>query len=224
MQVDQSGQIMQRVTFSYAGSNWHVWERPHGGLWPEAEDWQSEVDTMCAELSEQWPTKLHACFMIAENKNGTVISQCPFSIQGKNKAANSVGQDSGMKMHLDTMQVLQSTWEKTLNVVNGQLETQAKQMQQWGNQVVELMKYVREAEEYRATEARRTLAETKEPPPDPLKEQLVEAMPMILEIGKHWATMQIDKAAKTALGDSPAGKVAKATVEAVVSETLNQGQ
>lgn len=225
LQVDQSGQTMQRITFSYASANWHVWERPQVGNWPEPEDWQSELDTMCSEYAEQWPTKLHQCFLIAENKNGTVISQCPLSVQGRNKAANSVGQDgSGLKMHLDMMQTLQATWEKTLNVVNGQLETQSKQMKQWGDQVVDLMKYVREAEEYRATEARRKLDETKGAEPDPLKEQLVEAMPMILEIGKHWATTQIDRAANAALGNSPAGKVAKAAVEAVVSETINQGQ
>lgn len=224
-QVEQSGTTMQRIVFSYGPQTWHVWDRPQNGPWPEADDWQREVDVMLEELAEQWPAKIHQCVFVAENKNGTVISQCPVNVQGRNKSANSVGQDAtGFKQLMDSVGVIQATWEKTLNVVNSQLEIQAKQLKHWGDQVGGLMQYVRESEEYRATEARRKLEDAKVNEPDPLKEQLVEAMPMLLELGKHWAEAQIRKGAATVLPNSTVGKVAKAAVETVVSETLNNTQ
>lgn len=213
-QVETSGVVVQRIVFVMGAQTWHVWEKPNDGKWPEADEWQEEFDTIVAELSEQLPARQHQCLLIAENKNGTTLSQCPLLLTGRNKNAGSMTPgEGGLKTVLEGMQMLQTSWEKTLVVQNAQLELQAKQLQQWGNQVMSLMEYVRHNEEYRATEAQRKIDEQREQEPDPLREQLAEAMPLLMSMAQHWVETKMSNGSTTS-------KAAIAAAKAVAEETM----
>lgn len=220
-QVTESGVHVERIQLTQASASWHVWEMPKAG-WPDAEDWHGEFQRIMTELTEQWPARKIPCILIAETRSGTVLSQCPFQVTGKDRTATSTSSDGGqMKMIAETTEMLQRSWEKTLNVTNAQLEIQAKQVQKFGEQIIELLTYVRQSEEYRATEAQRKLELEQATREDPLLEEVKKALPGILELAQMYATQKLKEGAQKVTGSSPAGRAVGAAVNAVVDSVTD---
>lgn len=178
--VSQSGQCVAAIRLMCAQQMWHVW-----AIDPkrEPEEWAAEASAILADLSEQWSARKWQVLLIAEDKSGQILSQCPFEVLGKNKSAQmGTAPTDNVKVYAEAMENIQRTWERTLSVVNEQLSLQQKQMNEQGQRYIQMMGYVNEAEQYRATEPQRLAALAGVAAKDPLKEQLVEAMPQILEL------------------------------------------
>ena len=219
VEVSESGAHLQRIQLTQGAAVWHVWERPANG-WPEADEWFEEFSLIVNELAEQWPARQLQTLLVGETRNGTVISQCPFQVRGRDKSATSLTLNEGGsgKLIAETVEMLQRSWEKTLNVQNAQQEIQAKQIQRYGEQVLELLNYVRQGEEYRATEAQRRLEEQQATAnqEDPLMDEVKKVLPGLLELGQLWAAQKMKESAAAAAGTSAAGRAVSAAVSAGV--------
>jgi len=218
-EVSESGTCVQRIQLTQAGASWHVWERPANG-WQPAEDWFGEFSRIINELVEQWPARQMQVLLVGETRNGTVVSQCPFQVRGRDKAATSLSMADGgtPKLIAETVEMLQRSWEKTLNVQNAQQEIACKQIQKQGEQIIELLNYVREGEEYRALEAKRRLVEEEEKANevDPLMDEVKKALPGLLELGQMWAAQKMKESAAIAAGQSAVGKAVSAAVNGAI--------
>lgn len=190
-QVGQSGQCTAVIRLLCAHQSWHVW---HLDRERDAEDWASEAAAIIAELAEQWSARKWQVTLVAEDKSGQILSQCPFEVMGRNKAAQTAaGGADQVKVWAEAMDNLQRTWERTLSVVNEQLLLQQKQMAEQGQRYIQMMGYVNEAEQYRATEPQRIAEAIGKTAADPLKEKLTEALPDILELASKLVERQATK-------------------------------
>jgi hypothetical protein len=222
-EVSETGAALARIQLTQSSAAWHVWEKPRDG-WPEPEEWFAEFSAIMSELCEQWPARKLQVVLIGETRNGSVVSQCPFTAHGKDReaiTARTGGESAQMKMMAECTEMLQRSWEKTLNVTNAQLEIQAKQVQKFGEQIIDLLTYVRQSEEYRATEAQRKLemeAATKE---DPLIEEVKKALPGLLDLAQMYATTKLKEGASKVASGSAVGKVVEAAVHAGVDAVNN---
>lgn len=200
-EVTQNGLAVDRISLTQQGVVWHAWQRGRDG-WEEPDDWFAEFSAILNTLTEQWPARKINCLLVAETSNGLVLSQVPFPVQGKDRTALSTMNDgSQLKMMAETVEALQRAWEKTLNVTNAQLEVQSKQIQMYGTQVMDLLQYVKNSEEHKALEARRIaeLEASYQQKDDPLTEEIKNALPGLIELGKMYAETKMNQMAKAAV-------------------------
>lgn len=200
--VDEKGDGTARIRLvSQDGSCWQTWDAP----FPKPEDWVADAEALCAELAEDFSGEVH-CMFIAESASGTVRSQCPRKIAGKQrKGANGTtfGQQGAP---LQAMYEAQArTVERTLQSANVQLEVLTRTVESQAKANSELLDFIRVRNEHDALDRAEQSSDVQQ-----MLGQLLEQAPLLLELA-----MAKKKGKTAAAGGGLAQKV-----QAAVSETV----
>lgn len=138
--VEPDGQTTARIKLTTNdGSVWNTWDAPFG----DPDTWCEEADSVLAELAGEWPSnKRFQVLFLAEDKSGTVLSQIPKTIVGKNKGAPEPFSSENPKAHAEAMASIAQTTERLLSTANAQIALQHKTIELLGSRLHDAYDFV----------------------------------------------------------------------------------
>lgn len=173
--IDEKGDGTARIRLVSAdGSTWQTWDAP----FPSPEDWVADAEALCSELAEDFSGEV-LCMFIAESSSGTVRSQCPRKIAGKQRKVGANGTAFGQQgAPLQAMYEAQArTVERTLQSANVQLEVLTRTVESQAKANSELLDFIRIRNEHDALDRAEGESEVKQ-----MLGQLFEQAPLLLEL------------------------------------------
>lgn len=170
--VSQSGECAEVIRLlSTDGVAWETWWRNQFG---KPEDWADEAMSRVAELAEDWPPQEVQLLFVAENAQGTVLSQCTKRVRGRAKGASANVFGGPGKAMADGMDAIARTMDRVLATANGQMDHLSNALQ-LANQTNVALTQALQVERLRAEEAK--------PAVDPeLINQGVALLPQLFEM------------------------------------------
>jgi hypothetical protein len=209
--VEENGHAIARVKLmSVEGNAWETWEAP----FPAPADFVRELETVTAALAEEWPKKKIQVLLVAEDTGGTVHSQCPYSVWGKNQSAHgALFSNDGSRALAEGMDQIVRTQERVLASANTQLRIQQEFAEKLMQQNHELLDYIRVSKEREALEAAQNNQVT-----NMLGDAFKEHLPLLLDVVQKLSAKS---------GGSTAGKIlngAKAAAKVAAEITPPVGE
>lgn len=206
--VDEGGGGTSRIRLlTEDGSTWQTWEAPFSSVG----DWCAEAEALLSELQDDFAGDTPVLF-VAENSSGTVRSQCPRRVIGRQKkngpaGAFTGGGSGGAAASLQAMYDAQArTTEKILQSANVQLEVLTRTVETQGRAHGETLEYIRAMRENDALKKVEETNQTQE-----ILGQLMEQAPLLFELLKQ----------KKNKGSPVASAAVEAVKEAVVESVTN---
>lgn len=111
-----------------------TWEAP----FPGRETWIEEMESLLSCSADQMPIRRHTVTFTAEDAQGVVLSQCPTTVQGKNKDASDLMGGNGVKAITDSMNALAQTMDKVLATARLQCDSCTKALGAMSDEVQDL--------------------------------------------------------------------------------------
>lgn len=173
VEQDGSGTVKVRLVAADGGSTWEVWDQP----FPSPQQFAEEAEALLQELAIEWPPKVVQVLFVAEGQDGSVRSQHPKSIRGKNKEAKAGLINGESKALSDAMEAQSRTMTRILDSANAQIDVLTKTVREQSETVHGLLEFVREskmADALRDQEQKDVVAD--------LIEKGSEVLPVLLEM------------------------------------------
>lgn len=207
--IDDRGDGTSRIRLvSSDGSTWQTWNAPFA----EPDDWCAEAEALCSELSDDFAGEVELMF-VAESSSGTIRSQLPRRISGKQRKGAMGAFGSGQAAPLQAMYEAQArTVERTLQSANVQLEVLTRTVESQSKANAELLDYIRAQNEHAALKRIEETDQTQQ-----VLGQLMEQAPLLLELLKSRAVPKKAPAVSGQLKDS----IADAARDAVATAAGN---
>lgn len=204
--IDERGDGTARIRLvSSDGSTWQTWEAP----FPEPEEWCQLAESLCAELSDDFAGEVELMF-VAESSSGTIRSQCPRRIMGKQRKGSLGAFGTGQAAPLQAMYEAQArTVERTLQSANVQLEVLTRTVESQSKANAELLDYIRASNEHQALKRIEETDQTQQ-----VLGQLMEQAPLLIELLKN-------RGKKSPVSDAVKDSIAGAARDAVATAASN---
>jgi hypothetical protein len=189
--VETDGQTVARVRLTGSdGSIWHTWDAPL----PAPDAWADEAEALLAELARELPPRRTSVTFAAEDRTGAIVSQCPRTIAGSNRAAGEAV--SEQRALADAMASIVRTCEATLASANTQIATLTRTVEALGQRHSDALDLIGALQEQRTLQAQQAAAgET-----GAMLQQAMAELPKMLEMLGAAKT-------KASLARRPNGKV-----------------
>lgn len=197
--VEETGTHAVRIRLAAEGQQWEVWDVTPGLT---AEEWTKQAETLLSALAEEFPVKRVSLVFTAEDNNGTVFSQFPKSVHGKNKNAAELGANGGAKALSDALSSVALTMDKVLEMSRRMHDTQQKVIEDRDDEIRQLHELLRAIRtvELETEEQGNKVGEV-------MLDQLKELSPLAKMFVEHWLEQEKKKV--------PAVVVAAATTNGV---------
>lgn len=118
-EVSEQGDRCERIRLvSTDGNSWESWYAP----FPAPEVWKDEAEAVVAQLAEDWPPQDIQLLFVAENRAGTILSQCTKRTRGRAKGASGNVFGGPGKALAESMDAQARTMDRILGTANTQLE------------------------------------------------------------------------------------------------------
>ena len=192
--VEQDGNRAVRIRLTCEGQQWETWELEKGHLKPG--EWVQEAETLMDALAEELSVRRHSLIYTAEEKEGTVFSQFPKSITGRNKQAAELGANQGVKAVAEGVASVVQTADKVLEIARRMMETQQKGIEDRDEEIRQLHELFRAV---RAVELEEDQQGNK------VSEAMIEQVKELGPIARLFAEAWLEKAAKAPPKTPPAG-------------------
>jgi hypothetical protein len=173
-EVEQDGTAARcvRLTTPGDGTTWETWNHP----FPDVETFLNESAGVIDGIANECPVRRVPLMFTAETATGTVLTQFPTSVQGKNKQADALAGsgNNAAKAFAEGMEGLSRVMAAVLKSAEVQVTSLTKTLESQANQIHELIEYHRAKQELELTEEREnTNAQGM------MMDQLKEVLPLI---------------------------------------------
>lgn len=153
-EVEQDGTTAKTIRLSSDGCVWETWSAP----FPDVETFLLEASAVQEAIAAECPVRRVALMYTAESATGSVITQHPTSVQGKNKQADALAGsgNNAAKAFAEGMEGIARVMTAVLSSAEKQVATLTKTLDSQAEQIHELIEYHRAKQELELTEQKET--------------------------------------------------------------------
>lgn len=167
------------IRLSSDGAQWETWSAP----FPDLETFLAEAEAMKAAIADECPIRRVPLMFSAETASGSILSQYPTSVQGKNKQADALaGAGNGAaKAFAEAMEGISRVVVATLKSAEVQIATVTRTLESQATQIHDLIEYHRTKQELEIVESK-----SNNNTQELVMAQVKEVLPLIPEALKFW--------------------------------------